>query len=113
MLLGYGAMSLAYSVWFKRMVIMDILLLASFYVYRVLIGAVAIDVTASFYLLAFSMFFFLALGIIKRYADLVQAANLGQEGVSGRSYTTADLEFFRSMGMSSSVRSRAGVGVLH
>ncbi len=103
MLAGYGAMSLAYSLWLKRVVVMDVLLLASFYVYRVLIGAAAIDVDASFWLLAFSMFFFLALAIIKRYADLVQAANLGQGELSGRSYTTADVEFFRSLGLSCSV----------
>ena len=42
MLAGYGAMSLAYSVRLKRVVVLDVLLLAGFYVYRVLIGAVAI-----------------------------------------------------------------------
>jgi len=103
MLAGYGMMSFAYSVWLKRVVVMDVLLLASFYVYRVLIGAEAINVDVSFWLLAFSMFFFLALGIIKRYADLVQAANVGQERVGGREYTTADVEFFRSLGVSSSI----------
>jgi len=102
MLVGYAAMSLTYSVRLKRVVVLEVVLLAGFYVYRVLIGVVAISVPVSFWLLAFSMFFFLALGIIKRYADLVQAANLGQTGLSGRSYTTADIDFFRALGMSSS-----------
>src|SRR5262249_19689947 len=39
----------------------------------------------------------------KRYADLVQAANLGHVELSGRSYSVADLEYFRSLGMSCSV----------
>jgi 4-hydroxybenzoate polyprenyltransferase len=102
MLLGYIAVSIAYSLWLKRIVIVDVLLLAGFYVYRVLIGAVAIEVAVSFWLLAFSMFFFLALGIIKRYADLVQAAGANQTELAGRSYTTADIDFFRSMGLSCS-----------
>ena len=102
MLVGYGAISLAYSLWLKRMPIVDVIFLAGFYVYRVLIGAVAIEVPASFWLLAFSMFFFLALGTMKRYADLTQAANSGHTGLAGRSYTTSDLEFFRSFGLTCS-----------
>jgi 4-hydroxybenzoate polyprenyltransferase len=100
MLLGYVAMNLAYSFWLKRLAIVDVLLLAGFYVYRVLIGAVAIQVTVSFWLLAFSLFFFLALGIVKRYADLIQLSNIDQKGLGGRAYTTSDIDYFRSVGLS-------------
>jgi len=99
MLVGYWAMSFGYSLWLKRLAIVDILMLAGFYVYRILIGAVAIDVVVSVWLLAFSMFFFLSLGVIKRYADLLEAAGTGETERAGRSYSTADLEFLRTLGL--------------
>jgi 4-hydroxybenzoate polyprenyltransferase/phosphoserine phosphatase len=102
MLLGYLGLNVAYSIWLKRIAVLDVMLLAGFYVYRVLIGAVAIQVVISPWLLAFSMFFFLGLGLIKRFADLLLAADNEQVSVSGRSYTTRDIEFVRSLGMSSS-----------
>lgn len=102
MLLGYMVLNIAYSVWHKRVPVLDIMLLAGFYVYRVLIGAVAVQAMISPWLLAFSMFFFLGLGIIKRYAELTLAASQDQEAISGRSYTTADIDFIRTAGISSS-----------
>jgi 4-hydroxybenzoate polyprenyltransferase/phosphoserine phosphatase len=102
MLMGYLVLNVAYSIWLKRIAVLDVMLLAGFYVYRVLIGAVAIDVVISPWLLAFSMFFFLGLGLIKRFADLKLAASNEQESVSGRSYTTQDIDFVRSVGTSSS-----------
>jgi 4-hydroxybenzoate polyprenyltransferase/phosphoserine phosphatase len=102
MLLGYVGLSFCYSIWLKRVAVLDVLMLAGFYVYRVLIGAVAIQVVISPWLLAFSMFFFLGLGMIKRFADLVLAEKAGQTSVAGRSYVTADIDFFRSVGTASS-----------
>ncbi|HEY4233277.1 MAG TPA: UbiA family prenyltransferase [Lacipirellulaceae bacterium] len=102
MLLGYLALNFCYSVWLKRVAVLDVMLLAGFYVYRVLIGAAAIQVVISPWLLAFSMFFFLGLGMLKRFADLVLAAKAEQTTVAGRSYVTADIDFFRSVGTASS-----------
>jgi 4-hydroxybenzoate polyprenyltransferase len=102
MLLGYIALSLCYSVWLKRVAVLDVMFLAGFYVYRVLIGAVAIQVTISPWLLAFSMFFFLGLGMVKRFADLILAERAEQESLAGRSYVTADIDFLRSVGTASS-----------
>jgi 4-hydroxybenzoate polyprenyltransferase/phosphoserine phosphatase len=101
MLLGYMVINVAYSIWLKRIAVLDVMLLAGFYVYRVLIGAVAVQALISPWLLAFSMFFFLGLGMIKRFADLMLAASQEQASVSGRSYTTADIDFVRSAGISS------------
>jgi 4-hydroxybenzoate polyprenyltransferase/phosphoserine phosphatase len=102
MLLGYVVLNIGYSIWFKRIAVLDVLLLAGFYVYRVLIGAVAIQALISPWLLAFSMFFFLGLGMVKRFADLLLAASNEQASVSGRSYVTGDVDFVRSVGTSSS-----------
>jgi 4-hydroxybenzoate polyprenyltransferase/phosphoserine phosphatase len=102
MMLGYMAISFSYSLWLKQAAVLDVMLLAGFYVYRVLIGAVAIQVTISPWLLAFSMFFFLGLGMVKRFSDVLLAAQNDQTTVAGRSYVTADVDFFRSVGTASS-----------
>jgi 4-hydroxybenzoate polyprenyltransferase/phosphoserine phosphatase len=102
MLVGYVALSFCYSLWLKRVAVLDVILLAGFYVYRVLIGAVAIQVVISPWLLAFSMFFFLGLGMVKRFADLILAENAEQKSLAGRSYVTADIDFLRSVGTASS-----------
>lgn len=102
MLLGYLVLNFCYSVWLKRVAVLDVMLLAGFYVYRVLIGAVAIDVTISPWLLAFSLFFFLGLGMIKRFADLVLAAEVEPAAVAGRAYVAGDIDFFRTLGIASS-----------
>jgi 4-hydroxybenzoate polyprenyltransferase len=102
MLIGYVGLNLAYSHWLKRLAIVDVLLLAGFYVYRVLAGAAAIQVDVSFWLLAFSMFFFLGLSMLKRFADLVLETTDEHTTTAGRSYAKGDVEFFRSFGTASS-----------
>lgn len=102
MLAGYFVSNLVYSFFLKNVPVLDIVTLAGFYTYRVLIGAVAIDVTISFWLLAFSLFFFLNLATIKRYADLIQTKKAGKTDQSGQSYTTEDIGFFQSIASATS-----------
>ncbi len=52
----------------------------------------------SFWLLAFSMFIFLCLGIVKRYAELYDARQAGKLGGHGRGYSSQDLEMLMPMG---------------
>jgi phosphoserine phosphatase len=68
MLVGYLVISFVDSVWLKRVPVMDVILLASFYVYRVLIGAVAIELPFSTSLLVVSIIVFFGVAIIQRYA---------------------------------------------
>jgi 4-hydroxybenzoate polyprenyltransferase len=69
-LLGYLALTAAYSFWLKRIAIVDIVTLAVLYTIRVIGGAVAIGVTVSEWLLAFSLFLFMSLALVKRYVEL-------------------------------------------
>ncbi|TIT73500.1 MAG: prenyltransferase, partial [Mesorhizobium sp.] len=55
---GYMVVTTAYSLSFKRMLLIDVLTLAGLYTIRVLAGAAATGVDVSFWLLAFSIFFF-------------------------------------------------------
>jgi hypothetical protein len=51
-------------------VLVDCLTLAMLYTLRVVAGAAAAGIVLSFWLLAFSVFLFLSLAFVKRYAEL-------------------------------------------
>jgi len=100
-LLIYLALTTAYSLHLKRILIVDVLLLAGLYALRVLSGGFASDIPVSPWLLAFSMFIFLSLAFVKRYAEL---RNLKEEGVSEnsrRGYSMQDAEFLKTFGAAS------------
>jgi 4-hydroxybenzoate polyprenyltransferase len=98
MLLGYFAMSFAYSCFFKRIVIMDVLVLAGFYTLRIFAGSAATNIRISVWLLAFSMFFFFSLALVKRCSELIDDAS----GMPrSRGYLPADLPQVASFGVAS------------
>ncbi|ALN92992.1 ubiA prenyltransferase family protein [Lysobacter gummosus] len=99
-LMGYYATTLAYSLRLKRIVMVDVIVLASLYTLRIIGGAVAIGATLSFWLLAFSMFIFLSLAMLKRYTELSAILGNGQRKVSGRGYAVEDLPLIQSLGSS-------------
>ncbi len=95
----YYILTLVYSLVLKRYMVADVIALATLYTLRVLAGVAAIDSTLSFWLLAFSMFIFLSLALVKRYAELVQVQAGGRDGKArGRGYFTADLPMLSSLG---------------
>ncbi|MBC8057610.1 MAG: UbiA family prenyltransferase, partial [Rhizobiales bacterium] len=96
----YFAMTLAYSLRLKRQVIVDVLLLAALYTTRIVAGAVAISVTPSFWLLAFSMFLFLSLAIVKRYGEMRVTLLQSKQTAAGRGYWVGDLPVLLSLGVS-------------
>lgn len=100
-LAGYYVLTTAYSFKLKRVVMLDVVVLAMLYTTRILAGAAAIHVPASFWLLAFSMFIFLSLAMIKRYVELLTAQKAGKMKASGRGYDVGDISLIQSMGSSS------------
>lgn len=99
-LAAYFVLTLAYSFRLKKVVMVDVLLLASLYTIRIIAGAAAISTIPSFWLLAFSMFIFLSLALVKRYAELHDASINGKEKASGRGYSVSDLPLLQSLGAS-------------
>ena len=97
----YYLSTLAYTLWLKRAVLVDALLLAALYTLRLIAGAAAISVLPSFWLLAFSMFTFLSLALIKRYSELQLLHARGQAQLVGRSYRAVDMETLAQLGASS------------
>lgn len=95
----YFLLTCAYSFALKRMILIDCLTLAVLYTLRIIAGAAAVGNQLSFWLLAFSVFLFLSLAFVKRYAELqVQMAH-GKEKVHGRGYFTSDAPLIQMLGV--------------
>jgi 4-hydroxybenzoate polyprenyltransferase/phosphoserine phosphatase len=101
----YAISTTAYSLWLKRMVLVDVIVLSGLYTIRILAGSAASGVPVSPWLAAFSIFFFLSLAFVKRFSELesVRERNeaSGAIAVKGRGYRISDLEQLRSFGTSS------------
>ena len=101
-LAGYYALTLAYSLFLKRYMAVDVIALAMLYTMRIIAGAAALALPLTFWILAFSMFIFLSLALVKRYAELLEARNKGEhEQTRGRGYYPVDLEMISSLGAAS------------
>lgn len=100
-LLLYLVITFAYSFRLKKLVLIDVIVLASLYTLRMIAGAFAVNIEPSFWLLAFSMFVFLSLALIKRYTELQDANEAGKVWIDGRGYRSTDLRLLMSLGTSS------------
>ncbi len=95
----YFLLTCAYSWGLKRLVIIDCLVLAMLYTLRIIAGAEAAAIPLSFWLLAFSVFLFLSLAFVKRYAELEVQAQAGSAHVHGRGYLTSDAPLVQQLGV--------------
>lgn len=68
--LGYIALNIAYSLWLKRIPVIDIFTLAAGFVFRVYAGAAAINVAVSSWTLITTLSLALYLAVIKRRVEL-------------------------------------------
>lgn len=100
-MLGYYAVTLAYSLSLKRRAIIDICALAGLYTLRVIAGGAATGISLSIWLLAFSIFLFFSLASVKRQAELVLNSEKAGQKIVGRGYQTEDREIISMMAMSS------------
>lgn len=89
-LLAYLVATVAYSVYLKRLLMVDVIMLAFLYSIRVFGGGVANAIDLSFWLLSFSFFVFLSLALLKRHSELYNLSRVGKEKARGRGYTTHD-----------------------
>jgi 4-hydroxybenzoate polyprenyltransferase len=99
----YYTGTLAYSFKLKNFAILDVCTLAALYTLRIIAGAAAIDTQLSFWLLAFSMFMFLSLALVKRYSELTVVAHQGRGSATGRGYQVSDLTVLQALGVSSAM----------
>lgn len=100
-LAGYFALTCAYSWLLKRLMLVDCLALAVLYTLRIIAGAAALSMPLSFWLLAFSVFLFLSLAYVKRYAELQVQVLHGNKKAHGRGYYTSDAPLIQILGVCS------------
>lgn len=100
-LLVYYLLTLAYSFWLKRIIMLDTIILAGLYTMRIIAGTVLIGVEFSFWLLAFSMFIFLSLALVKRYTELLMLRHQGSQKTIGRGYHADDASMVAAFGAAS------------
>jgi 4-hydroxybenzoate polyprenyltransferase len=99
---AYYALTLAYSLQLKRLMAVDVIVLAMLYTSRIIAGVAAFNLTLTFWILAFSMFIFLSLAMVKRYAELRDARVREVTTMArGRGYYPGDLDMIASLGASS------------
>ncbi len=100
-LLIYYTITLAYSLRLKAQVIVDVMLLSALYTLRIIAGSAATGIHPSFWLLSFSMFIFLSLALVKRYAEMRKLILDAQNKAAGRGYTTDDSVVLLALGAAS------------
>jgi 4-hydroxybenzoate polyprenyltransferase len=98
---GYYALTCAYSFGLKALVLVDALALAGLYTLRIIAGAAAVAVPLSFWLLLFSVFLFLSLAFVKRFAELESLRRAQRLKAAGRGYHVEDLSLLQSLGTAS------------
>jgi 4-hydroxybenzoate polyprenyltransferase len=98
-ILVYALMSVSYSIRLKELPLVDVFILTFLYTIRMFGGGEASGHRLSPWLLAFSVFFFFSLALIKRAEDLRAHAAAGRRKAARRGYTTADLPILQSFGI--------------
>ncbi len=66
---------------------------------RIVIGGVVLSISPSFWLIVFSMFFFLSLACIKRVSELVAFEGSQEEKIAGRGYAIQDREILTQISL--------------
>ncbi len=104
-LLTYFCVTLAYSLYCKRIVIVDVIILSALYTLRILAGAAAAQVAISDWMAGFAIFFFFSLALVKRFSELENLRARGTAPSNGRGYLVHDMEQLRAFGTASAFAS--------
>jgi 4-hydroxybenzoate polyprenyltransferase len=111
MLIGYITGTVVYSLYFKRMVIADMFVLAGLYLSRVVGGVLISEAIPSFWLFAFTALLFLSLAAAKRQVELQAASDRGGGKIGGRGYHTEDMPAVSGIGIASGVAACVVLGL--
>ena len=96
---AYILLSLAYSFRLKTMALLDLVVLASLFTLRVVMGMVLIGVTLSPWLPLFAFTFFGGLSAAKRTTELVKCTQRGEHSINRRGYLEDDLSLLIALGI--------------
>lgn len=104
--LVYAFGSLSYSTFFKRFPLLDVTVLSSLYMVRVIVGAVLGDTLVSYWLVLLAFLTFLSLGLVKRSVEIDSLGTSTQDensSLTRRGYTRLDASWVSTAGVSSGV----------
>ena len=99
-LMLYCTTTVAYSLYLKRVPILDVTILAALFTMRLGVGSIAASVRLSSWLAVFSMFLFLSLALAKRATEIGRKIAAGAGSAHGRGYLAADAPLINSLGVS-------------
>ena len=99
----YLFLNLAYSLYLKQSVVVDILILSMMYTLRIFAGSAATSVPVSEWLLSFSTLFFFSLACVKRYTEIIRSKN--KITLDGRGYRQVDYPMVQGLGVGSGLLS--------
>ncbi len=97
----YFLTTTAYSLGLKSVALLDVFILAGLYTLRVLAGTFSADAELSFWLLAFSLFIFFSLAMLKRYSELYNLEQREKKRTVVRGYSTDDKNILALLGVAS------------
>ncbi len=100
-LILYFIANIAYSFHFKKVAVLDIIILTLMYLSRILAGGAAADVEVSDWLLSFGLFLFLSLSMAKRFQEAVGLSDDDRLPRNGRPYMRTDLPILAAGGLTS------------
>lgn len=103
-LAAYAALTVAYSFLLKSRPVADVIALATLYTVRIVAGAALVAVPLSQWFLAFSVFFFLSLAVLKRVVEL-RGSGDADGSLPGRSYVAEDRAVLTGLGAGSAAAS--------
>ena len=90
-LVGYSCLSLSYSLYLKRKLMVDVVALAALYGIRVLAGSAVTGIILSQWLVGFCFFIFLSLALMKRTTEIIALPEDSENNIKGRGYRRTDL----------------------
>ncbi|HEX4286467.1 MAG TPA: UbiA family prenyltransferase [Terracidiphilus sp.] len=97
----YLLASIAYSLFLRRIAVVDVLVLSGLYTLRLLAGGAATGTEISPWLAGFSTFLFLSLAMVKRFSELENLRERDIDATNGRGYQVTDMDQMRSFGTAS------------
>ena len=101
--LVYWLITCLYSLFLKRVFLVDVITLAFLFTLRVIAGSAAIGVVTTQWLLAFTGFLFLGLAVVKRVIELTNLKSKGLTNTAGRGYSVDKLQLITTLGVMSSI----------
>lgn len=101
LLLLYVVITIAYSLYLKKIPLVDVLVLAFLYIHRIFSGGVLVGLTLTHWLIMVALFMFVSLALVKRCTELQWMRRAGKTNAAGRGYRVSDLPYLSGVGVTS------------